>query len=348
MEMQSPWIPAISAALIAATTIVILITLNSPTALKYIRREYRKSSQIIAFIRTCLAIVLILAVLSAVTNSLSGSLVAGILSTVVLATICDVQVYWSRSKNNNTADKSAGSTVLICAAHPDDLEIACGGTIAALVDRGHQVHAVVMSDGSQGGDAAARPTEAYEAASFLGISSLTVHRLTDRDLASHSNEIVNYVEEKLNELQPDLIFTHSMHDVHQDHVAVHEAVLRAARNHHSIMCFESPSVTSEFHPTVFIDVTGYSDIKNRAVATHDSQMKKPYMDRSIVDGISAFRGRQARVRQAEGFEPVRLQLANPLPLDVMVSADAHANQPNGLGSLETGQNIVGYEKESKA
>lgn len=347
MELPSPWIPAISAALIAATSIAIFIALNNPTALKYIRREYRQSAKIIAFIRISLGIVFISAMVSMLFGSLSGALFSGSLLTAVLAIICGVQVYWRLAKGRHDNEEPTGSTVLICAAHPDDLEIACGGTIAALVDRGHQVHAVVMSDGSQGGDASVRPTEAYEAANFLGVSSLTVHRLTDRNLASHSNEMVNYVEAKIKELQPDLIFTHSMHDVHQDHVAVHEAVLRAARNHHSIMCFESPSVTSDFHPTVFIDVTGYSDIKNRAVATHDSQKKKPYMDRSIVDGISAFRGRQARVPQAEGFEPVRLQLSDPLPLDVMVSADSQAKEQAGPGSLEAVQNIVEYERERK-
>lgn len=53
--------------------------------------------------------------------------------------------------------------VLAVGAHPDDLELACGGTIARLADSGHEVHALVMSAGGRGGDAGVRPDEAIAA-----------------------------------------------------------------------------------------------------------------------------------------------------------------------------------------
>lgn len=287
----------------------ILIAFNRKTVLNRIRRHYHRGGVIIGFTRAALGLIAVVSFIWALIGSFPGDFLLGILLALVLAALGGMLLYW----HLHVEEQDKKSTVLVAAAHPDDLEIACGATIAAFVDRGHDVYAVVMSDGSQGGDAAVRRTEAEDAARFLGVTNLTVHSLPDRNLSEHSNAIIGHVEEKIIEVNPDLILTHSNHDIHQDHAAVHEAVLRAARNHHSILCFESPSVTKDFKPSVFIDVTGYSDVKNLAMAAHDSQMKKPYMTRDIVDGTTSFRGRQARCRHAEGFEPVRLKLSNPLP-----------------------------------
>ncbi|WP_427019308.1 PIG-L deacetylase family protein (plasmid) [Pseudarthrobacter sp. P1] len=58
--------------------------------------------------------------------------------------------------------------VLAIGAHPDDLELACGGTLAKFVDSGHEVYGLVMSDGMQGGDALERSLDAQRGAAFMG------------------------------------------------------------------------------------------------------------------------------------------------------------------------------------
>ncbi|MDO5494513.1 MAG: PIG-L deacetylase family protein [bacterium] len=196
--------------------------------------------------------------------------------------------------------------VLAIGAHPDDLELACGATLARLVDTGHEVHAIVLSHGAQGGDASTRPAEAQRAADFLGLASITVHDLPDTNFELVPNELVRLIEAAIAETNPQVIFTHSQHDQHQDHHAVHLATLRAARQHHSILCFESPSTTREFNPDVFIDVEDYTEVKVASVLTHRNQAGKPYMTPEVVRGITAFRGRQAKRTHAEGFEAVRL------------------------------------------
>lgn len=214
----------------------------------------------------------------------------------------------------NTQACAQVQSVLVVAAHPDDLEIAAGGTLAKLVDRGHQVHAVIMCHGAQGGDASVRPDEARAGSSFLGLASVTIHDLEDRHLEEHSATMVDYIEEAIATHAPDVIITHSRHEVHQDHAAVHHAVMRAARNHHSILCMESPSVTSDFTPTVFVETTEYADVKKAAIAAHANQSDKPYMSDHVVDGITHFRGRQSRLDKAEAFEVMRLRLSNVMPL----------------------------------
>lgn len=196
--------------------------------------------------------------------------------------------------------------VLAIGAHPDDLELACGASLARLIDAGHEVHGVIMSQGARGGNAEVRPREARRGAAFLGLASLEIHDLPDTQLALTENRMTQLLEEAVHRVQPDMILTHSEHDQHQDHIAVHRATLRAARHHHSVLCYESPSATSGFTPGVFIDVNDYSDVKIEAVATHRDQAGKSYLSPEIVTSITRFRGRQARLQHAEGFEAVRL------------------------------------------
>ena len=202
-------------------------------------------------------------------------------------------------------------SVLAVGAHPDDLELACGGTLAKLADSGYDVHALVMSHGQVGGDKASRPSEALAGGNYLGLSSIEVLDLPDTFLSQHNMEMVEAIEAKVKSIGPVLVFTHSSHDHHQDHHAVHLATLRAARRHPSILCFESPSTTRGFNPSIYVDIAAYVDIKIQAVQLHRNQNGKPYMSADRVRGIVSFRGSQAKRDFAEGFEPVRLLATTP-------------------------------------
>ncbi|RRD49148.1 PIG-L deacetylase family protein [Arachnia propionica] len=198
--------------------------------------------------------------------------------------------------------------VLAIGAHPDDLELACSGTLARLVDHGHRVHALVMTHGAIGGDPSIRPDEARDGARFLGLTSCDLHDLPDTHLAESSHTMVSLIEAAIARHNPHLILTHSANDQHQDHVAVHWATRRAARNHPAIICYESPSATPAFCPHAYVDVSGYLDTKQMAVELHKDQSAKPYMANSVLQGMATFRGRQGRMDDAEGFEVIRLPL----------------------------------------
>lgn len=236
-----------------------------------------------------------------------ASLASDIVTAITLVYLACVAATFYRpisTRNHHTQP-----TVLAIGAHPDDLELACGGTLAKLVDQGHSIHALVMSHGQVGGDKAARPSEAQAGGRYLGVTSTEVLDLPDTFLADHNMDMVQAIEAKVKELNPELILTHSANDHHQDHHAVHLATVRACRRHESILCFESPSTTRDFNPSVFIDIKKYVDIKIQAVYLHRNQSGKPYMAADRVRGIAAFRGSQAKREYAEGFEPVRLLTA---------------------------------------
>ena len=139
------------------------------------------------------------------------------------------------------------------------------------------------------------------------MSNKIVVVLSNPPLISQSPQIVRVIEDAIAEFSPDLIFTHSRHDLHQDHQVVYECTLRAARNARTtILSYESPSVTQDFIPVYFLDVDDYVDVKIAAIEKHWDQHKKPYMDPELIRSKLAVRGSQAKVKYAEGFEIVRM------------------------------------------
>ncbi len=197
--------------------------------------------------------------------------------------------------------------VLIIGAHPDDIEIAAGASIAKLHDGGYQIYGLILSYGERGGVPQKRLGEAEKGARFLELDQFQVHNFSDTLMMNETAEIVDVIESIVTTYNPDLIFTHSRHDIHQDHQIVHDCTLRALRNYRgTILCYESPSVTQEFVPVYFLDVCGYVDIKIYAIEKHWGQHKKPYMNPDLIRSKLAFRGNQAKVSYAEGFEVVRM------------------------------------------
>ncbi len=197
--------------------------------------------------------------------------------------------------------------VLVIGAHPDDIEIAAGASIAKLHDAGFQIRALVLSHGERGGNANSRLTEAEIGAQFLELDGVQVMNFQDTRMHSQAFEIVNAIERVIREFEPDMIFTHSKHDLHQDHQTVYESTLRAARDRRTtILCYESPSVTDEFAPSYYIDVCGYVDVKIEAIRKHWDQHKKPYMNPDLIRSKMNVRGNQAKIDYAEGFEVVRM------------------------------------------
>lgn len=118
--------------------------------------------------------------------------------------------------------------VMFIGAHPDDIEIGAGGVIAQLIEQGHQITAVDLTDGepTPNGTREIREVETARANEILGI--------TDRVCLEEPNRILQDTPEARTKLaiemrrtRPEIIFTHSEQDVHPDHVATF-AITRGA------------------------------------------------------------------------------------------------------------------------
>ena len=108
------------------------------------------------------------------------------------------------------------------------------------------------------------------------------------------------------ELRPAVIYTHSIHDVHQDHRNTHSAVMAAAPDVGRVYCYPSPSATVDFRPTRFVSIDRQLDRKLQAIALFDSQVEvRTYLEPDLIQSIARSWSRFADGRYAEAFEVIR-------------------------------------------
>lgn len=197
-----------------------------------------------------------------------------------------------------------GEVVLAIGAHPDDVEIGVGGTLLSHRRAGDEVIVTTLSAGAAGGDEALRRTEAQAAADALG-ARLVLLDLEDTRIAD-GNPTVGLVEEIVAEVRPSIIYTHSIHDLHQDHRATHRATLVAARRVPRLYCFESPSSTVAFQPTRFVPIDAHVQRKLDVISLHASQAAKcDYLAPELLRATARYWGRHGDGAHAEPLEVVR-------------------------------------------
>lgn len=194
-------------------------------------------------------------------------------------------------------------------AHPDDLELGCGATLAKLTKRGVHVTAIILSEGGAGGDADFnRPQETRAALASLGVSDVIQHSFPDTRLHEHLNELITTIEGHVRDIAPDRVYTMFDGDRHQDHRAVYQASAVACRSVPQILGYETPSSYPNFIPTLFESIDEFMDQKIAALKVHASQGSRLYMQEHKVRSAAHFRGVQIDLGQTEGFVPYKLVL----------------------------------------
>ncbi len=198
--------------------------------------------------------------------------------------------------------------ILAIGAHPDDIEIGCGGSLIKYARQGHTVYLLVMTDGSGGGDGPVRRREQEESSRILRASKMFWGEYPDTAIPL-DREIIQRVECVIREVQPDFIFVHYHDDTHQDHRHLATSTITATRYTRNVLFYEGPT-TQNFSPSVFVDVDSVLEDKIATLQAHGSQVTKTNIEGlTIVDvarSSAHFRGIQGRVRNAEGFVPLRL------------------------------------------
>jgi LmbE family N-acetylglucosaminyl deacetylase len=162
--------------------------------------------------------------------------------------------------------------VLAIGAHPDDVEIGCGGALSKHHADYDVLHILTLSRGAAGGDVNIRAVEAQNAAARLN-ARLEMANLRDMYITDGA-ETISIIEAAIRDLHPTHIYTHSPEDTHQDHRAVHAATLVAARGVPNVYCYQSPSSTPEFKPQRFVDITHYIGKKIELIGAYKSQIDR--------------------------------------------------------------------------
>jgi LmbE family N-acetylglucosaminyl deacetylase len=207
--------------------------------------------------------------------------------------------------------KYENQTVLAIGAHPDDLELAVGGTLARLARNGARVVMAIVSIPTE---FERRREEARRAAEILGCEL----RFLVEDGCRRIDDIKTYhlvtlIDAAVHDLEPAAVMTHSASEFHRDHVAVHNACVSSQRlkpfdffHFNPTMCRPVPT---PFHPRAYVDVSDTMDLKMKAIEAHASQFGSRGLDTELYRDIARLNGRMVGVKYAEGLDVGRMLLA---------------------------------------
>src|SRR5271157_3324105 len=109
--------------------------------------------------------------------------------------------------------------ILAIGAHPDDIELGCGGLLIKSARAGHNVFMYTLTRGGASGEPRERTEELQKSAKFIGAKDLKIDDFEDTKLTP-GPELINHIESYIRFSDPDLIITHSQKDIHHDHRAI--------------------------------------------------------------------------------------------------------------------------------
>ncbi len=211
--------------------------------------------------------------------------------------------------------------ILAIGAHLDDIEIACGGTLAKAIKEKHDVKVLIMSKSGytnknglvQRSDDTA-VSEGLNALNTLGIQDIEILDFPTKDIPFRS-DVVNAIDLKIDSFDPDIIFTHHPFDTHQAHEGVSKATIAAARRRNTVFFYEpiTPSGRSyvAFKPTLYVDIESTLDMKIASLKCHTSEYNK-FGAEDWIEGVRCrcgFRGYEIGKKYAEAFEILRLEMS---------------------------------------
>lgn len=226
------------------------------------------------------------------------------------------------SMENNQVD------VLCIAAHPDDVEISAGGTVAKLIASGKTVAIVDLTQGELGsrGSGELRLQEAAMASAILKVKYRENLGLKD-GYFQYNEESLNAVIEVVRKYKPTVVLTNALHDRHPDHARaaklVSDACFYSGLNKIEGLPNWRPRALYHFNqdyynkPDFVVDVTAFWEVKMQSLMAYRSQFYDPNSKEpeTPISGEGFFEylkaraidfGRPAGYAMAEGFQVARI------------------------------------------
>ena len=228
--------------------------------------------------------------------------------------------------------------ILAIGAHPDDVELACGGTIAKSVKAGYKVGIIDLTQGELGtrGNREIRARESIEAAKILGVKVRENLKIPDGKI-DLSRKNLNKVIEVYRKYRPEIILIPHWHERHPDHVHSHylcrEAQYYSGLRKISLRTYGKKldpwrpnkyfhyMQKYEFTPSFIVDISDVFDIRIAAIKAHKSQFYRAdstepetfLSQKSFLDFMETrikYYGQQIGVKYGEPFysvEPIGIK-----------------------------------------
>jgi len=172
--------------------------------------------------------------------------------------------------------------ILAFAAHPDDAELGCGGSLIIAADQGLKVSIADLSaaEMSSRGDVGTRGHETDEASKRMGLSERHNLDLPDTQIGSDPSHRLSIIQH-IRKTKPRIVLAPYWEDKHPDHAAagrlVREACFLAGvqkvgegpPHRPSQICYYM--ISTPFEPSFVVDISSVWDRKVAAVAAYESQ-----------------------------------------------------------------------------
>lgn len=223
--------------------------------------------------------------------------------------------------------------ILAIGAHPDDIELGCGATIAKEISLSKKVGVLDLTRGELGtrGSAEIRDTEAQNAAKILGLTVRENLTFADGFFINDKEHQLKVIE-IIRKYQPEIVLCNAIDDRHIDHPKGSKLVSNACflsglrkietrLNNKNQDAWRPKQVYhyiqwKNIEPDFVVDVSGFIDIKLKAVQAYSSQFydptskepTSPITSKNFLDSIlyrAQDLGRLINVEHAEGFTSER-------------------------------------------
>jgi N-acetylglucosamine malate deacetylase 1 len=200
-----------------------------------------------------------------------------------------------------------GRRVCFIGAHPDDIEIGAGALIAHITAQ-TEVRTITLSDNQKNPLLSNVVNEHHASMAVLGLPQehVTVGQFETRRFPHFRQEILEYLINFNRDFHPDIVFTHTKNDLHQDHATVTEECLRAFRGV-TVLGFDVLRSTYGFFPNFLVEVQE-EDVNKKiaALAEYKTYENKYYFDPQITRATLIRHGALAERPFAEGFDMLRV------------------------------------------
>ena len=200
-----------------------------------------------------------------------------------------------------------GQRILFVGAHPDDIEIGCGALIAH-IGKQAEIRCLTLSDNQKNPDLKYLVEEHYRSMAILGLAEdhITVGKFVTRHFPTERQEILEYLIQLKRSFQPNIVFTHTKADIHQDHQTTMEETLRAFRGT-TVLGYDVLRSSYGFFPNFLVGVTD-GDVQRKldALAEYKTYETKYYFDPDITRATLIRNGALAERPYAEGFDILRI------------------------------------------
>ncbi len=200
-----------------------------------------------------------------------------------------------------------GQRVLFLGAHPDDIELGCGALLHHIVNQ-TEVLCVTLSDNQKNPSLKNVVKELYESMAVLAVpkEKVIVQEFITRKFPDMRQEILEYLLELRKEFKPEIVFTHTRQDIHQDHNVVTEEALRAYRGI-TLLGYDVVRSSYGFFPHFLVEVTE-EDVEKKieALSKYGTYHDKYYFDPALLRATMIRHGALAEHPFAEGFDILRI------------------------------------------